>query len=106
MWFFHGSDADTLMNKISAQGFNRSFAGKNATMYGKGVYFARGSYYSARTTYSRPDAQGVQRMLMCASRSARTARASRIGSCPTSASRARACSSIRRSRTWPTPSFL
>merc|ERR550514_1033413 len=65
MWFFHGSDADTLMNKISAQGFNRSFAGKNATMYGKGVYFARGSYYSARTTYSRPDAQGVQRMLMC-----------------------------------------
>merc|ERR1719487_2589943 len=44
MWFFHGSDADTLMNKISAQGFNRSFAGKNATMYGKGVYFARGSY--------------------------------------------------------------
>merc|ERR1719269_222479 len=42
-WFFHGSDADTLMNKISAQGFNRSFAGKNATMYGKGVYFARGS---------------------------------------------------------------
>ena len=64
-WFFHGSDADTLMNKICAQGFNRSFAGKNATMYGKGVYFARGSYYSARTTYSRPDAQGVQRMLMC-----------------------------------------
>merc|ERR1719487_1056850 len=44
MWFFHGSDADTLMNKISAQGFNRSFAGKNATMYGKGVYFARGAH--------------------------------------------------------------
>jgi poly [ADP-ribose] polymerase 10/14/15 len=64
-WFFHGSDADTLVNKISAQGFNRSFAGKNATMFGKGVYFARGSYYSARTTYSKPDAQGVQRMLLC-----------------------------------------
>ena len=34
-------------------------------MYGKGVYFARGSYYSAYPTYSQPDAQGVQRMLMC-----------------------------------------
>merc|ERR1719487_65758 len=64
-WFFHGSDADTLMNKISAQGFNRSFAGRNAVMYGRGVYFARGSYYSARDTYSKPDNRGVQRMLMC-----------------------------------------
>merc|ERR1712146_110316 len=64
-WFFHGSDADTLVNKICVQGFNRSFCGKNATMYGKGVYFAAGSHYSARPTYSKPDEQGVQRMLLC-----------------------------------------
>ena len=40
--------------KIQSQGFNRAFAGKNAVVYGKGVYFARDSRYSANTTYSRP----------------------------------------------------
>ena len=47
------------------QGFNRSFCGKNATMYGKGVYFARESEYSARTAYSVPDKHGVQYMFLC-----------------------------------------
>merc|ERR1712146_396371 len=86
-WLFHGSDARTL-DKICATGFNRSFCGKNATMcecgprvpsrftgrdtpravsraVGKGVYFARDSGYSTHTTYSRPDQNGVQRMLLC-----------------------------------------
>ena len=40
VWLFHGTDEDTV-EKIIHQGFNRSFAGKNATAYGKGVYFAR-----------------------------------------------------------------
>ena len=50
---------------IYPQGFNRSFCGKNATMYGKGVYFARESEYSARTAYSVPDKHGVQYMFLC-----------------------------------------
>jgi poly [ADP-ribose] polymerase 10/14/15 len=40
VWLFHGTEEDTV-EKIVQQGFNRSFAGKNATAYGKGVYFAR-----------------------------------------------------------------
>jgi hypothetical protein len=40
VWLFHGTDEDTV-EKIVQQGFNRSFAGKNMTKYGKGVYFAR-----------------------------------------------------------------
>ena len=39
-WLWHGSNAE-VVDKILQQGFNRSFCGKNATAYGKGVYFAR-----------------------------------------------------------------
>lgn len=39
-WLWHGTNIE-VMNKILQQGFNRSFCGKNATAYGKGVYFAR-----------------------------------------------------------------
>jgi hypothetical protein len=35
-WLFHGTNAEVLP-KIIAQGFNRSFCGKNATFYGKGM---------------------------------------------------------------------
>ena len=38
-WLWHGTHPDAL-SKIVAQGFNRSFAGKNAVVYGRGVYFA------------------------------------------------------------------
>ena len=48
-WLFHGTSADTVP-KIIQQGFNRGFAGKNATAYGRGVYFAKNSSYSASTT--------------------------------------------------------
>ena len=61
-WMFHGCDAD-VVDKILQQGFNRSFCGKNATLYGKGVYFARDSAYSSATVYAKPDAEGRQYIL-------------------------------------------
>ena len=42
---------------------NRSFCGKNATVYGKGVYFAKDIAYSTQTIYSRPDPDGFQYIL-------------------------------------------
>lgn len=36
IWLFHGTDEMTVP-KIIQQGFNRSFCGRNATRYGKGV---------------------------------------------------------------------
>jgi poly [ADP-ribose] polymerase 10/14/15 len=64
IWLFHGTTED-IVPKIVQQGFNRSFCGRNATMYGKGVYFARDSSYSASRAYSKPDAHMVQRMFLC-----------------------------------------
>ena len=58
-WLFHGCGPD-VVDKILQQGFNRSFCGKNATLYGKGVYFARDASYSTYPLYSPPDAQGWQ----------------------------------------------
>jgi len=63
-WLWHGTNADS-MEKIIQQGFNRSFCGKNATMYGKGVYFARDASYSSHDTYSPPDAKGNKYILAC-----------------------------------------
>merc|ERR1712093_444688 len=57
IWLFHGTNAE-VVDKIVQQGFNRSFCGKNATAYGKGVYFARDSAYSSSKTYSVPDQNG------------------------------------------------
>ena len=37
-------------------GFNRSYCGRNGTVFGKGVYFARDISYSTQTTYSPVDA--------------------------------------------------
>jgi len=61
VWLFHGTDENTV-SKIVAQGFDRNFSGKNATVYGKGAYFAVDSEYSARDSYSRPNAAGDQFM--------------------------------------------
>jgi len=61
---FHGTDEDTAA-KIVAQGFNRSFCGKNATMYGRGVYFAKEAEYSARDSYSEPNDRGERLMFLC-----------------------------------------
>ncbi|XP_064870903.1 uncharacterized protein LOC115115490 isoform X1 [Oncorhynchus nerka] len=61
---FHGT-CHTTINHINNHGFNRSFAGKNATVFGNGTYFAVGASYSARSTYSRPDRQGQKYMYLC-----------------------------------------
>jgi len=49
---FHGTDAGTV-NKIIANGFNRSFSKTSA--FGKGVYFAATARYSANPKYASPN---------------------------------------------------
>mmetsp|Transcript_7127 Transcript_7127/g.16685 ORF Transcript_7127/g.16685 Transcript_7127/m.16685 type:complete len:1479 (-) Transcript_7127:954-5390(-) len=63
-WLWHGTNVE-VMDKIMQQGFNRSFCGKNATVYGKGVYFARDASYSAYPTYSVPDKNNHQYIMAC-----------------------------------------
>lgn len=63
-WLFHGT-SHGVVPKIAQQGFNRAFAGKNATAYGKGVYFAKESAYSIQPKYSSTDAQGVCSIFLC-----------------------------------------
>uniref|UniRef100_A0A8C3YUR0 Poly [ADP-ribose] polymerase n=1 Tax=Catagonus wagneri TaxID=51154 RepID=A0A8C3YUR0_9CETA len=58
---FHGTDVDSVP-LVNGNGFNRSYAGKNATAYGKGTYFAVTSIYSANDTYSKPDVNGKKYM--------------------------------------------
>jgi len=62
VWMFHGTVPDVIP-KICGQGFNRSFCGRNAVKYGKGVYFATNSFYSNR--YSQSDSKGIKRMFLC-----------------------------------------
>ncbi|KAM8857669.1 poly(ADP-ribose) polymerase family member 14-related sequence 1 [Synchiropus picturatus] len=61
---FHGTTADSVAN-INEEGFNRSFAGKNAANFGNGVYMAVSASYSAQDTYSKPDANGEKCMYLC-----------------------------------------
>jgi hypothetical protein len=63
-WLFHGTHPD-VVPKIVKQGFNRSFAGRLAVAYGRGVYFARDAAYSSHPSYSAPDGAGVQYMFLC-----------------------------------------
>ncbi|XP_054556489.1 protein mono-ADP-ribosyltransferase PARP14 isoform X2 [Talpa occidentalis] len=58
---FHGTDAHSMPH-VNRNGFNRSYAGKNAVLYGKGTYFAVNASYSANDTYSKPDANGKKYM--------------------------------------------
>ncbi|XP_043549913.1 protein mono-ADP-ribosyltransferase PARP14-like [Chiloscyllium plagiosum] len=58
---FHGTSQDTL-ESINHHGFNRSYAGRNATALGKGTYFAVSATYSAQETYSRTDPNGFKYM--------------------------------------------
>ena len=64
VWMFHGTSQATA-EKIRVDGFNRSYAGKNATFYGLGSYFVLDSSYSASDNYSTPDADGHKRILLC-----------------------------------------
>ncbi|KAE8299582.1 Poly [ADP-ribose] polymerase 14 [Larimichthys crocea] len=61
---FHGT-CQTTVPTINENGFNRSYAGKNATCFGKGTYFAVNASYSAQGTYSRPNAAGEKFMYLC-----------------------------------------
>ena len=63
-WLFHGCHPDVVPN-IMQQGFNRSFCGRNATVYGKGAYFARDASYSSGTQYATPDSSGYQYIFAC-----------------------------------------
>ncbi|XP_075685119.1 protein mono-ADP-ribosyltransferase PARP14 isoform X2 [Rhinoderma darwinii] len=60
---FHGTDPST-MKTVNQNGFNRSYAGKNAACYGNGTYFAVDSNYSAHDQYSKPDANGLKYMYL------------------------------------------
>ena len=53
-----------LAPKILQQGFNRSFCGKHANFFGKGVYFARDASYSTYPLYCEPDAKGSQTVFL------------------------------------------
>ncbi|KAI0212217.1 Protein mono-ADP-ribosyltransferase PARP14, partial [Lamellibrachia satsuma] len=56
---WHGTSAEATQS-INVGGFNRSYCGKNATVYGKGVYFAVKSEYSAQSRFATPDATGLK----------------------------------------------
>ncbi|XP_077305871.1 protein mono-ADP-ribosyltransferase PARP14-like isoform X2 [Lithobates pipiens] len=60
---FHGLDSNTV-NSVNHNGFNRSYAGKNAACFGNGTYFAVNANYSADDTYSRPDANKYKYMYL------------------------------------------
>ncbi|XP_073321468.1 protein mono-ADP-ribosyltransferase PARP14-like isoform X2 [Pagrus major] len=59
---FHGTGPKSI-DLINKQGFNRSYAGQHAAMYGNGSYFAVDPAYSAQG-YAKPDASGQKRMYL------------------------------------------
>jgi len=61
---FHGTSHSTI-DIICGRGFNRSYCGKNATAWGKGVYFARDFLYSAHVTFSVPTKSGTKYVFQC-----------------------------------------
>lgn len=56
---YHGTN-EMSVKEICVHGFNRSFCGKNATVYGQGVYFAVNSALSVQDQYSPPNADGYK----------------------------------------------
>ncbi|KAM8966318.1 protein mono-ADP-ribosyltransferase PARP10 [Pelodytes ibericus] len=60
---YHGTTETSAM-EICHHGFNRSFCGKNATLYGQGVYFATDAVLSTRDNYSPPSKQGKKFVLV------------------------------------------
>ncbi|XP_034142622.1 protein mono-ADP-ribosyltransferase PARP14 isoform X2 [Esox lucius] len=58
---YHGTTKE-ICQKINTCGFNRSFCGRNATVYGDGTYFAKEMWYSCHDTYSSQDASGQKYM--------------------------------------------
>ncbi|XP_034020853.1 protein mono-ADP-ribosyltransferase PARP15-like [Thalassophryne amazonica] len=60
---YHGTTEDSCKS-IMTSGFNRSYCGQNATVFGFGTYFAVDASYSTNLTYSKPAADGSQFMLV------------------------------------------
>uniref|UniRef100_A0A3P9DLH6 Poly [ADP-ribose] polymerase n=1 Tax=Maylandia zebra TaxID=106582 RepID=A0A3P9DLH6_9CICH len=60
---YHGTSQDSC-ESIIRNGFNRSFSGKHATLFGQGTYFAVNGSYSANPGYSMPAADGSQRVFV------------------------------------------
>ncbi|XP_038046789.1 protein mono-ADP-ribosyltransferase PARP14-like, partial [Patiria miniata] len=56
---YHGTDEQTC-DKINKYGFNRSFSGKKATVYGNGTYFAAEASFSARSIFAKPNANNTK----------------------------------------------
>lgn len=54
---YHGTSESAVLD-ICAHGFNRSFCGRNGTLYGQGVYFAKRASLSVLDRYSPPNAEG------------------------------------------------
>ncbi|XP_054241405.1 protein mono-ADP-ribosyltransferase PARP10 [Indicator indicator] len=54
---FHGT-TEGCSREICLHGFNRSFCGRNGTLYGLGVYFAVSAALSARDRFSPPSPDG------------------------------------------------
>eukprot|EP01006_Ploeotia_vitrea_P054637 TRINITY_DN67909_c5_g4_i1.p1 TRINITY_DN67909_c5_g4~~TRINITY_DN67909_c5_g4_i1.p1 ORF type:complete len:310 (-),score=38.40 TRINITY_DN67909_c5_g4_i1:108-899(-) len=63
MWLWHGT-AGVCLQPIIQQGFNRSYAGRHAALYGQGVYFAVDSCFSAAPNYAPADDIGNRRMFL------------------------------------------
>lgn len=59
---FHGTREDAY-KKIIYNGFDRNYSGRNATYYGKGVYFATQSSYSDKYAFPAKN-DGVKRMFL------------------------------------------
>ncbi|XP_018417199.1 PREDICTED: poly [ADP-ribose] polymerase 14-like [Nanorana parkeri] len=60
---FHGTEFGPT-ESINRNGFNRAYAGANATKLGKGTYFAVEANYSADDTYSKPHTDGYKYMYL------------------------------------------
>ncbi|KAL6081298.1 hypothetical protein STEG23_037579 [Scotinomys teguina] len=54
---YHGTSESAVLD-ICAHGFNRSFCGRNGTLYGQGVYFAKRASLSVLDRYSPPNPEG------------------------------------------------
>merc|ERR1712025_807534 len=81
-WLFHGCHPDVVPN-IMQQGFNRSFCGRNATAYGKGVYFARDAPTHPERSTRRRTAAAASTSSLAAWLLGSTASASAMRSRPT-----------------------
>ncbi|XP_053380787.1 protein mono-ADP-ribosyltransferase PARP14-like [Mercenaria mercenaria] len=63
-FLWHGTSNEAI-DSINSHGFNRSYCGKNATVYGQGVYFAVNASYSLQDRYSTLDFTAVKRVYYC-----------------------------------------